>query len=920
VILDVYGSAPEPVRAETETKKTKTPVAPETKEISSETVEAIRKALPGGVLVDHLGAPPVAAHDEPTASPAEAEEHHEQGAHGAAPPETPLARALAELDRPAVIVTTLTERAQMAAFRRGDFVWLVFDRPHMNVFPQIAGADAASRFPPFETVPLEKGTAFRLRLPEDRKETVLRGEGGGLVWRLVMTDKAPDIPPVRPERVFAETDDVLGGTLVWPIAGSSGVLSLRDPDVGDEIRVITVPDSSQFSGPIYRFPGGGVLESPVGMAVIPRTDELLVSLSGEGVSIGSPGGLALSRPKDLSRHAMRADIQDATPPESLGSAPTDSHGHEGGHVQERRAVPPHRFKRIFDFDRWMMGGIQALNDNQNILLSGMPAKDKDGMVQDLLTLGKMNLANDRGQEAVGFLRYASLEMPEMLKSPEYLALRGGAFALAGKCGMALRDLQSPLLQPYDELDYWRAYTLACLEDWQQASQVMPSDFRLLLSYPKALQERLGLKLAEISLRNADVPAAEAMIHSLQEEPETLRPATLAGLDYLEGEAERQNGAYDQSRALWAPLTTGPDDLYRAKAGLALTMLDLQEKKIETKEAIDRLEGLRYAWRGDELEVKVNFILGKLYLEDRNYVKGFGILREAAAMSPGSNIEHDVTDYMKKTFRDLLLEDEDISPLDAVAVYEEFTELTPPGEDGNKLIQKLAERLVDAQLFDRAAALLRHQVNYRLKDGEKARVNTRLGVVSLLAEHPEDALAAFEAADSWYQTQEEDSPEAARKRYDLALLEARAISQMGRPEEALNSLNRFDPDPRVNRLKADIAWRARLWEEAAAALQDLILDEALDVRRPLTETQANLILNRAVALNLSGNRVGLANIRERYGVQMADTPRASLFDVVTRPRNVSLFTDKSAIDDLVAEVDLFQDFLAAYKQEDPQSEE
>ncbi|MCB1556763.1 MAG: hypothetical protein KDJ15_05565, partial [Alphaproteobacteria bacterium] len=50
VILDVYGSAPEPVRAETETKKTKTPVAPETKEISSETVEAIRKALRGGVL------------------------------------------------------------------------------------------------------------------------------------------------------------------------------------------------------------------------------------------------------------------------------------------------------------------------------------------------------------------------------------------------------------------------------------------------------------------------------------------------------------------------------------------------------------------------------------------------------------------------------------------------------------------------------------------------------------------------------------------------------------------------------------------------------------------------------------------------------------------------------------------------------
>ena len=49
----------------------------------------------------------------------------------------------------------------------------------------------------------------------------------------------------------------------------------------------------------------------------------------------------------------------------------------------------------------MMGGLQALEENQRILLADMAAKDKNGRVQDLLTLAKMNLSNDRGQEAVG---------------------------------------------------------------------------------------------------------------------------------------------------------------------------------------------------------------------------------------------------------------------------------------------------------------------------------------------------------------------------------------------------------------------------------------------------------------------------------------------------------------------------------------
>ena len=104
----------------------------------------------------------------------------------------------------------------------------------------------------------------------------------------------------------------------------------------------------------------------------------------------------------------------------------------------------------------------------------------------------------------------------------------------------------------------------------------------------------------------------------------------------------------------------------------------------------------------------------------------------------------------------------------------------------------------------------------------------------------------------------------------------------------------------------------MWEDAAEALQDLILDQALDPNRPLTAYQADLLLNRAVALNLSGNRVALNNMRQTYEDLMKKTARARLFDIVTRPRKTSILADRETIEAIVQEVDMFEEFLETYK--------
>ncbi len=812
--------------------------------------------------------------------------------------ETVYADPVDEVEKPAspilaphVITVSVTESVGLAVFRRLDWLWIVYDNPETSIPPQIAGQQA-DQFGSFQRLELKGGVAYRTKLPPGSENMEIYGEGGGLIWRVIVTPNKRDIDPVEINRSFSRARIVRGGVVTWPLFMTTKVVEIPDPSIGDILKVVTVEQADQFSGPMRHMVDFNALESIVGIAVQPKVDDLEVELKGAGVEITRPGGLAVSSAKDITRRKMREDVQEVT-------------------IVDKPPEPGKEIRRIFDFDRWMMGGLQALDENQRILLAGMAMKDNNGRVQDLLTLAKMNVSNDRGQEAIGFLAYAADELPDIADSLEFRALRGASAALAGKFEMAFRELFHPTLKEYTELDYWRAFTLAALEDWQQAVEMMPDDFTVLIGYPRPLLEKIGLKLAEVALRSGDVETAEGILAVLQKERSLLKPWTLAGVDYLKGEAHRQSGEYEITKQQWEPLSKGHDDLHRAKAGLALTMLEMENGDTTMAQAIDRLEGLRYAWRGNELESQINFILGRLYLETDRYLKGFTILRDATGMSPDSDIGKDITAFMQNEFKELLTNDEDLTPLDAVQVYEEFRELTPTGDAGDRLVQKLAERLVEADLLGRAAAILEHQVEFRLKGKEKAKIAVRLGTIHLLDKNARKAMRAFALGRDVY-AHSLSGAERTAKLKEIDLLRARGFSQLNRTEEAIEMLNKFDPDPQVNRLRADIAWQSGLWEDAAEALQDLILDEALDLNRPLTPGQADLLLNRAVALNLSGNRVALNNARRRYEDAMKKTARARLFDVVTRPRKTSILADRDTIESIVNEVDMFSDFLESYR--------
>lgn len=817
--------------------------------------------------------------------------------------QAPAVEQVEEIPPPAldahVITLTSTSALGMAVFQRDNTLWMVVDNPEMTVPPQISGPQRDQFVAPTR-VDVLGGVAYRMPLPPGMH---VYGEGGGLLWRIVLTPNDKKRVPKLPEREFAEGSTERGGTVLWPLSNVRKTMTLDDPQMGDKITIITVSEADEFAGPAKNFVEVRSLPSAVGLAVIPKTDDVEVHSVGEGVAVTRPGGLALSRDRDVKAIELR---------EKVNNAPI----YEQKEEEDQSAM-----SRIYHFDRWEMGGLKALDENQTVLMAGIGAKDNQGKIEDLLTLAKLTLANNRGYEALGYLKVAGDAMPEIMENTEYKALRGAANALAGKYDEAIEDFSDPLVSEYDETGYWKAYTLAGLEDWKQAAEVMPDEFDLLADYPVQLREPLALVMAEIALRTGQIPLAEGLLGMLESNLESMSLPYNAAWQYLMGETQRQRDNKDKAEEYWKPQIEGKDDLYRAKAGLSLTKLQLDRNEITPAQAIDRLEGLRYLWRGDELETLINYRLGQVYINNGEYLKGLSVLRNAVSLQPGSKMSEEVANFMTKSFRDLYMNDDmkKMSPVDAVTIYEEFKELTPAGDEGDKFIEMLAERLVEADLLGRAATLLDHQVAHRLQGAEKARVAVRLAAVRLLDNKPDGALRALGVAETIMKEPPAEGqpalePNPGRER-EIKLLRARAYSQLKQPDKAMEILSTMDNDPIVARLRSDVAWNSGDWDGAADAFQDLILADNISLTRPLTAYQTSLILNRAIALNLSGNRVALANMRERYDDAMKQTEKAQLFDVVTRPRQLGLMGSRENVTSLISEVDMFKEFLDTYRKID-----
>lgn len=858
--------------------------------------ETGKKPAPENTIENSLGKPAAPIAPIPEASPAAAQQEAMQN-------DTNIIENV-------IITIAGTASFSAASFEKSGQLWVVMGQGNVSIPPQVEYSKTAgpatilsrlptlpqfSRLSPTQ-VDAADVSVFVMPLPT----TLIASnqglaEGGGLVWKINYNKDAGSHLPTKTSKkangrnfVRQLMGDTGKKTLLWPAPSLQRTINLTDPRSGEKIMVALVDSARDFNLGTKKFVEFTALPSPIGLALILRADDIETEKTSDGLKITRPNGLALSDERDVAAYAEHEGSQD------------DASTLENG--------------RVFDFKNWKGDGDpKSVNDTQRLVLSSLMAQTDAKKSENLINLGRLLLSNGLALESRGYFDLAQQFTPQLAENPEFLALQGAAQSLSGNFGVAFSDFALPALQNTPEITAWRSYSLAGLDDWQQAGNLLGDPLPFLGSYPDEVAWPLGLKFAEVALRAGNTPLAQKILGNLdaRRTPHTPTAYSSAFL-YLKGEMLRQSGDITLAKDLWHTLEGGKDDLYRVKAKLANTMLRYGQKEITVDKAIDTLEGLRYAWRGDELEGNVSFNLGKLYLDKGDPVKALSIMRQATTLVPNSELGKMITANMAKTFKDLYGSDKinKLSPVDALTLYSEFPELMPSGAEGDAISRQLAEHLADADLLSRAIDLMEQQVD-RVSGIEGAAIGLRLATLQIQDNKADEALKNLDKADKYLAG---ISPEDGDiKRRQSALLRAKAYSLLGKADAALQSLSLLPQDEDVLKLRADIAWKAKRWQDAADSLEEIIAHQDISLTRPISEEQAGDILNWAVALYLADNRYVLANLRERYSDAMKQTTKAKEFEVVTRPRQNILLSDRDTINNIIEEADIFAGFMDTMNQ-------
>ncbi|MDX2027526.1 MAG: hypothetical protein SFW62_02705 [Alphaproteobacteria bacterium] len=887
VVFDI-AQAPAPATQAT-AKPPVTPIPP--KETPKETVKEEPKKPPEPAAVTTPVTPPAS---QPTAAPsvtatpaapATPAPEPPKAAETAAPapaPATPVAVTPSANTAPGksisaqdigdtpLLVATLDPRTPVraAVYQRGGYAYILFDRKLMLDLDTLTAGQPPPRTT-LEPLELPKSSGFRFTMPPD---TEIRATRTGTAWQVFAAHEQPDVPVSA--TLVAQPDFALGARFLLPLPDAPDPIRLTDPVVGDDLLLVPLEQSQAFSV-ARKMADFQILPAAQGLVIKPLTEKLIVRAVTDGIEITSEGGLRAS----------------------------SSHDTGSSRESSQRAKAAAAGKSMFNFNAWRGKPDETFTQTRQRLQQTIVDVPETERNRARLELGRFYFAHGYGEEASAFFAYLTKQVPDLAAHADFRALVGAAKILAWRAEEGLVDLNTPQLSNQPEIELWEAVALAELRNWKDAEEKFALTENMLHGYPEPFYSRFYMLAIESALAQNKNREAADWLDRLDSGRHS--EGAEAGINYLYGVLYAREGKADKAQQAWKKAAATRDRLYKTRAEMALVDLGVSTRSLTPAQAADRFEALRFAWRGDDLEIDTLHRLGQYYIQSKNVKAGLNTLSRAVQLAPKSPLVPQIKEEMSGIFHDIFLADlgSDLSALDALTLYQQYRGLMPTGADGNAVMRNLAERLVAIDLLDQAADLLEDLVKNRLQGEEKGRVSARLAAIRLLDHKPEAALAGLDMGkDSSYPTDLQN---------ERTLLRAKALSELNKDEEALALLN-DNTHEAARILRADITMRAQHWGDATKALLELIGPPPA-AGTALNLNQASWLVNAAIALSMAGDQEGLHKLAVDYGPSVATLPQNDTFRVLTQPEKADQLRDIAAAQSKIADVDMFQGFLNSYRQ-------
>ena len=706
-----------------------------------------------------------------------------------------------------------------AVFRRGEAVWVVFDTPARL---DMAGARALGPASDARWTAGPDHLALRIAAPEGLAVSAV---ARGSTWTVVIGG-----PVVAVEGVVIDRDDEGEPALVARMAGATRAVWLTDPLVGDRFAAVTALAPGKGFADRRRTIDLALLPTAQGLAVETPTSDLAIQAEGDRVVISRPAGLTLSPP---------SAALDAA---AIGTGAPQKGRYPALISTEWADVGPDGFSARY----------RQLQDAgaQEAMAAG---DDPRAPAEARFALARFLVGSGLGYEAVGVLNSIVDRAPNMAGEPELRGLRGAARASIGRMEEAQGDFAAAAVAADPASAVWRGYIASTQGDWAAARQAFAAGAVAVDAFPAAWRARFGAAHAMAALETGDLDAARALLEYSFSQPAPAADQLTARL--VQAKLFELDGQSDRALAVYAAIGRAPLDAVSVPAKLGVVRLSLAKGAMKADAAANALEGLRWRWRGDATELAVIRQLGQLYLSQGLYREALTALKGAG---PGLNRLEGAADIqadLGSAFRMLFLEGgaDGLQPVQALGLFYDFRELTPIGADGDEMVRRLARRLVDVDLLDQAAELLKYQVDNRLEGVAKAQVATDLAAVYLMDRQAEPALQAI------WSSRTTILPAALNT--ERRALEARALMELGRFDHALEVLG-GDASPEARDVRAEVFWKQQKWLQAAALYEGLLGERHRDPAALTADQEARLI-RAGVGYSLGGDGAALSRLSRNY---------------------------------------------------------
>lgn len=529
-----------------------------------------------------------------------------------------------------------------------------------------------------------------------------------------------------------------------------------------------------------------------------------------------------------------------------------------------------------------------------------------------LELAKYLFSKRLYSEASGVAKDLLVSNPKYKNSYETRAILSATLYLTRKYDDAYDSFSELISESqnniyYNELKLWQYLSKVEDNKVKRINENIESDVDLVSSFDKFMQQYPKKLRLEIALEFINEQLTEKKYDNVRN---LLEIVTYKGVskslqndfDFINAQLDESDKDYEQADEIYSKLIKNTRERkFRAYAMFNKAKLDFQQGKITQEEAIKKMLKSQVIWRDDYFEVDVFNYVGQLYADAQEYEKALDAWKVISSNFNDTPENIFVLGKMKDIFVKLF--DGGIAysmpPLDALKVYFKFRDLTPVGEVGDRITRKVSQFFADTDMVDEAIKIIDHQIKFRSKGDDKARLVLWLSNTLANNRNLERALDILDKIKS-----DEVSQDILDKlKYTKALI----LAKQGNNDEALDMIKDDFTKP-AEEVRLEVFWNRENWFGFMRIMENTKLIDIIETApKNLTKLEVKDLMRLAVSYSAQNMADKLKELYDKFSQRVDKKEDEFVFNYLTKPKlnlNYQDFEKTLQLSDI-------QDFLKDY---------